>query len=808
MKSTVKIIAKIMIGMLLSLILASVLIYVFHHVRQDVIITQGQFISPGYTVEDGNYIKAQKDAKIQIDNLNTYVENLTIKLKQPVKKDTKIVMYYAYNGNLFSRDLQKTIYIKKGDNQGSVQLNKKPYALRFDFDGVVNSSWKIDRFEIKNSIAVLYRGVYLEQIKIIIIPIFILLSLLLFPWKKVMHILFSKRILWGTLLLIYFVSNKYNYSSVNHFSNLVQDNIQTEYSLPIFGKAREIRSDEWNVSTPNRLSAQYNDYGKVNRISMASHTPNMAVSGMHRSYAALSRPETWAYYITNTEYGISFQWNFILIFGFLANFELFLIFSKRNKLVSLMGTCMLMFSSIFQWFSQLEFIWITPFFLVGVYYFWNVKSLVKRILWGFVVAVSAARFVVMLYPAFQIPVGFFILILFTAFTCESIEQIKEFKKIDWITFAVTIIFSLSIIAYTIYDMKDYIITIQNTVYPGTRISSGGMRIQNIFNYIQTIKYPFIDVGNASEKSTIINLFPIGILGTIIIFVRKKKIDIFMFLLMLYTLFLLWYTTIGIPVFLAKITLFSMTTDLRAVQVIAYIQVFFLVYMISRQEQECFIRWYEGIVMAVITVILTLWEVNLYDDNYNSGKYMLLAGIILGFIAFFLVFPQLKHFTTTAMCVVIALSLMIGIPVNPINKGLEGIYDKPVEQKVREIAKRDPNAIWLAVMSYPSMLVANGARTLNSVNYMPNLSFWETFKDNDTITPDIYNRYSYLDVSVVNGKSVLSLVQTDVLHLDFSYSDLKKRKIKYIQTLKQLDVEPTWNIKEIYNDSNAYIYEVQ
>lgn len=799
---------KFMVCALIAIIITGVFLYLKSDIKRVVTISPGNFVASGYTLKDNSYVKVQSDAQIQMNDLNTFIETLRIKLKEPAQKNLKFTLYYAYNGNVFARDLQKEIIIRKGETSGEIILNQKPYSLRFDLDEKVGTYLKIDYFQIKNGIGVLGTGIYLEQMKIITPLIFFLLLPIFFPWKKIKEIMFEKRIWIGIILLFYFVINQYNYSSINQFSGLIQKNIQTTYTSPILGTAKEIRSDEWNVSTPNRLSAQYNKYGKINTILMATDTPNMAASGMHKSYAALARPETWMYYFTNSEYGISFQWNFILIFGFLANFELFLILTQYNKLVSLMGACMLMFSSLFQWFSQMEFIWITPMFLVGVYYFWKEKSSWKRMLWGGIVAISAARFVVMLYPAFQIPVGLFILMVFVSFTYRNLEQIKAFRKADWLIFAITVLFSISIIGYTLYDMKDYILAIQNTVYPGARVSTGGMRIQNIFNYIQSIKYPYIDVGNATEKSTIMNFFPIPILASIVLFVRKKKIDKLMLTFILYCVFILIYTTIGIPTFLAKITLFSMTTDIRAVQIIAYIQVFLLTYVISEQKKESYITWYEGSVMAVITVFLSLWQLNLYDEKYNSGKYMLCAGIVLGVVGFFLIYQQNKRLSKIAICIVIAVTLMIGVPVNPINKGLGSIYDKPVEKEVRKLVKKDPTAVWLAVASYPSVLVANGARTINSVNYMPNMKFWESFSKNETITPDIYNRYAYLDVSLVQGDSVLSLYQPDVLHLDLSYRDLKKKNIKYIQTLDELKLSPLWKIKQIYNDSNAYIYEIE
>ena len=35
----------------------------------------------------------------------------------------------------------------------------------------------------------------------------------------------------------------------------------TEFNQPLFGRARPIRSDEWLVSTPWKISASYSNYG-------------------------------------------------------------------------------------------------------------------------------------------------------------------------------------------------------------------------------------------------------------------------------------------------------------------------------------------------------------------------------------------------------------------------------------------------------------------------------------------------------------------------------------------------------------------
>ena len=49
-----------------------------------------------------------------------------------------------------------------------------------------------------------------------------------------------------------------------------------------------------------------------------------------------------------------------------------------------------------------------------------------------------------------------------------------------------------------------------------------------------------------------------------------------------------------------------------------------------------------------------------------------------------------------MIILCTFTLISGILVHPLNRGLSAIFDKPVAKKVQKIEKKDPEADWITV----------------------------------------------------------------------------------------------------------------
>lgn len=156
-------------------------------------------------------------------------------------------------------------------------------------------------YEGKESIDI---GMFLHRASLMVL-LFAFLGLHCFlDIPKMYQWIFKKRVWIAIGVFVFLVANKYNFSSIGQFDIYVQTGEGSEYVTPVFGKARSIRSDEWMVSTPRMISAEYSDYGKYNDCTRGTTTTNLTASGLYLNYSALAKPAEWGFYLLGSEYGI------------------------------------------------------------------------------------------------------------------------------------------------------------------------------------------------------------------------------------------------------------------------------------------------------------------------------------------------------------------------------------------------------------------------------------------------------------------------------------------------------------------------
>ena len=153
----------------------------------------------------------------------------------------------------------------------------------------------------------------------------------------------------------------------------------------------------------------------------------------------------------------------------------------------------------------------------------------------------------------------------------------------------------------------------------------------------------------------------------------------------------------------------------------------------------------------------------------------------------------------------------GIGVHPLNKGLDVVYEKPIAKEVQKINEKDKDATWATVETVPyvqNYLVANGAHTLNSTNFYPNLKMWDKL-DLPSELENIYNRYAHININITNSKTTVSLKYEDQLNLDLNSSDVCLLGIDYLVTEDDLNSYDNNQVlfNNIYDKYSMKIYSV-
>lgn len=629
--------------------------------------------------------------------------------------------------------------------------------------------------------------------------------------SKIFEKIIKYRYLLFLILFVLCLVFKIHGSSTGFYDNYIPKKIIHSQKEEIFGSSRGLRSDEWMVHTPYYLSQKYNDYKKYSKkMSISGQNMILGYNSPVKDITIMGKPFTWGYIFFDNEHGLSWYWCLKLFTLILVSFELVMIITKKNKIISVLGSFLISFSPPLQWWFVPHitdvFIWAMLITVIG-YHFFTAKTKNCKILYTLIWPCSIIGYCLALFPSCQVPLGFISLSLLLIFLIRDKDKIT-FNKNEWYRLLFVSLLSFAVIGYFIISSIDDIKLFMNTVYPGNRISTGGgATFRDLFTDLTTIFLPYKDITylNNCEASTFIHLSPIFILlYPIIHFKLKGKRDLLVGKTLLIIIIVeLLFMIIGFNEILAKVTLFSYINRMGLIY--GFTSVLFTiwsVYAIYKYDIK-FKKSYMFVLLFAVAYLFTLNELKLdFLPIYAYTFEILYLSIIIIFI--------MKKKIKIASFLLIVLIAVASFRINPISRGLSGIYNHPSSKKIRQIVKKD-DGYWLATNSpaYANYILALGGNVINATNMYPDYDKWIII-DKDKRFDEYYNRYANMEFELTKDKTNFELKQEDLLHVNFNYQDLKKWKIKYILTIKHIDEDlKDENIdnKIIFDDGHIIIYRL-
>lgn len=762
---------------------------------------------------------------------NDYVQEVTLNFNDNLKKDLYIEVFYNLNEDkTFSESRRYVFGINKQEKTVKLNIRKKVWDLRIDFvdkENIIDCLKSITLnenavpFSIGRLIVSLcgfnqtfeFSFLWLDKLVFISIILIFIGICIFFDTKKVVLTIFQYRWLVAGIMLLFLVVNRYNGDSLVMYDTYIQHGKGNEYITPVIGKGRAIRSDEWVVSTPTNLSTQFleNPYGTYNNILRATDTINSNKMAFHTLVNPVYSIGVLLRSIFGYDYYYSFTWYAPIFLTFLFTLELFLIITKNQKLLSLTGTCMIILSSYYLWWGFPVIFLYSHGALVCAYYFFHVRTWIYKILLGYGTGVCTALFVLILYPAWQVPIGYVILAMLVWMIHENWEKIRKSNRLEIIIIIASFLLCIGILASNLYTRNEYISSITQTVYPGKRVDTGGFSINKLCNYCIALLFPFKDTGNPSEAGACISFFPIPTIIALWLWIKSKKKDWLTTGLLLASVLLIIYTTIGLPVIIAKCTLMTYSTAIRAVDILGYIQVLLFIQIFSTYENSYKFPKIVAGSIAIIVSVITIFLGNNNLPNYMPKIYMIVIGVTIAIIMFIMMSNYSKKIYQKMYITIIIVSLITGIYVRPIEKGTEAIYSKPLAKEIQTIVNTDSQSKWLSVgagIVLPSFMVSCGARTINFVNTYPNMELWERLDPIGKYN-EVYNRYAHIILEFTEEETSMELMQADCMHLKLSYKDIILTDAQYIASIGQLNVDNEYvTFSELYSEAGSYIYKIQ
>lgn len=632
--------------------------------------------------------------------------------------------------------------------------------------------------------------------------------------NKMYDFIYNKRYIIAILLLIYITIMKYHGLSISSLNNFIQPNNIPKGSNPILGLARAIRSDEWMVGTPHILSQVFSGFNKYNSLIMGKGSLVTLYPALPAfDISTLGRLMNIAYLILPIENAVSFVWYGKLIITFLSTFELFMIITKNKKLPSLCGAVLIAFAPANMWWYSIDMVMWGNLAILMFYKFINNKKILCRVLFSLLIGLFGLNYIMLIYPAWQVPFGFFYLVLGIWMLIDN----KEKLKLNMILYIPLVILPIAVVLLpTLLENEEILDIINNTVYPGKRFITGGYGYGLLIIYALTPFYSFYDIGNPSEASNYIGFFPIPFVMSIIYLVRNKisklKIDWYLVLMSIITIFLGLWNFISLPKWFIKYSLLSYSTPERCQIIIGFISIFALIYIISKYETDRKINIKEAILKLMCSMLVCVLIVYILKQDWPIYVTLKLGMVIGGLfsILFFCILLNRKRLNKYFLILLILIGCFSGLLVNPITKGLKVYYKKPVSKEIQKIVKEDNSATWVAINSnlmLPNYALANGTKIINSTNYYPNFDLWKKL-DPEGKYDSIYNRYAHVVINLTDEETYFDLMQSDYFCLNINTSDICKLGADYIISSDDLGIySESISIDELYNEDGTYIYKL-
>lgn len=632
--------------------------------------------------------------------------------------------------------------------------------------------------------------------------------------KKLYDFIYKYRVWLCIGLLAFAVLNNFNGSSLGMWNYYIEPNSPVSLGNPIFGDPLPIRSDEWAVNIPRMMSGEYSNYTEFNDIVRGVRTENISASGLFRDYSALYNPSRWGYYLFDFAHGLSFQWSYLLIFGYLFSFELFNILT-HNKPLSVLGASILWLSPFNIWWSMTMPLLTCIAVLVLFYYALTASNRIKRAIFAFMLAIAGADFVCNLYPAWQVPAGWITLSIL-AYIIATNTDWKKYKLPDWLIVIAAIAFMVSIILRFLYVDMSYINAISATAYPGARVDYGADSISKLLGYPALMFTGFTNIDvypNNCESATTYGVFPLAyvLIPYGIVLSRKnaeakKPISVLWFLLFPIIL-LTAYCTLGLPPIIAKLTLMDRSTSFRAVDYLGIVLTIAMIVSMAEIRKRGGLKMFEAAALAVLAAIPALtYSKGIILDN--SSKIVETGSLIFA-VTTTLILSNLKSLKWNAsVALTSALIACCAFAVHPLMVGTSAITDKPAATEIQELVEENPDAKWVSTnFIYSQFLIANGAPTVTSTNYIPNMELWEEF-DPDGSDEEIYNRYAHLNLALIDdGESYYELVQADMINLVVTKDDFDKLDADFLVTVAPIDEYWSEDFELEYQGENILIYRL-
>lgn len=615
----------------------------------------------------------------------------------------------------------------------------------------------------------------------------------------------------------------------------------------LMGNARMIRWDEFMVFSPYalgqlshnpRFPVVNTNIGNGQNMLVVPHAPVLHI-------LTLARPATWGYFLFGAQRGLAWYWWFQIFACFTVLYLLFEIILKGRQKLAAFGAFWFGASAYTVCWSQwpAHVVFFVGLGCLAAYHLFTCEKRSTQLICALLLGLSFPGFVMFMYPPWQVAAGYFFALIFVVLFIRDklyLSLKTSFKpRLVMLLLAVLIAGGLSL-SWVITCLPDLRV-MSNTVYPGKRVSLGGdysfaLLFQGMYNII-TVYFTPKALVNESQSSSFYFFFPAVMFAACISRRIARKLGLVGWSLIGYIVAMILILMVGLPEFIAKISLLSYIPSIRADLTIGLASILLCVHMLavlsSDKQTETLSNEgpstegvsTEGVsteglpaetlpaseasvpvrVAAFVTLFFIAHSLFLMKKapGFPPPQIALLISLLAGVISYCLIAGKARAFCGITAALLVATTALF----NPLATNLDHIYDSELAKEIININKQsNDRPFWVSYGGvHPGVLVEIlGGRSLSGVQWPPQLDIWHAL-DPDRANENIYNMYAEVSFDYQPDENTVTFkkVQDGTLRVQVAPTNptLKSLGARYVlvlgETQKSVD---TSKLSLIYNSS--------
>jgi uncharacterized membrane protein YjfL (UPF0719 family) len=527
-------------------------------------------------------------------------------------------------------------------------------------------------------------------------------------------------------------------------------------TINIFGKERPIRSDEWLVLTPMAMG-QFNHSPKYPTVNsnLGEDGHNMLVVGMSgvpvNNISSLAKPATWGFFLFDLRRALSWHWNFPFFACLLALWGVISLLSPHNWrfnfLISLFFCISPYITAWSNWPAYAVFFPSVSLVLGAAILRSDRRYL--PLIFGCLLGISLAGFVLILYPPWQVSLGYVFLLLTTGVMIRD-KLHRRFSTVKVFAFLIALTVGSLLLWAWWKDAKPAVQAMQNTLYPGQRtmIVGGNYSISELlrgFTNLTTLYKIDPSYSNQSEVSSFYYLL-LPLFGLFLLRLKEKSVDAVEFALAAGIGMILCFQFIGFPEAVAKYTQWGRVQPKRADLALGVATTILSGALLSSGARS---RPISIPIKTLSATVAVAWAIVVYY-SFSQLPPGVLSSIPTGAFCvallycvaggYFLMTRRSKLFAWSSL----AISLATTLAFNPISQAPEKMtVDIGPNSNHITPEPTGPGRTLVLGTQVPAMyLLASGLPVANGIFYYPQESLWKRF-DADGSKSKIYNRYQHV-----------------------------------------------------------------